>query len=798
MKFTTYGRSVAAIYLAATPLTQAQLTWDPDSDQINNGGAGFWGTQATDTNWDDDGSAPNILWINGSDAIFGDAGETYTVTIDNTGAFPITVGNITATPGEGNAVVLDGLITEDALTVNAGGATWDTGGEEIAFQNTNGNETLLSMTSGDTLTITGGGQFDTGFNNNVNPNVPWDVAGATLEATDPIHLRGDSSTIGQFDLIKLPAGSRFDHARNSPRTYGNDLELTGTGYVLYDPTWSNSNPKITFNGIVSGTAGLEISGLANDNWLKLNNAENSFTGGIIIDGEFGGELQATEDGQLGAVPASFDPDNLILRNMGILFYEGETIDSNRGITLENGGVMINSAKPRTYGGTITGTGPFQVGRDDGYQNTLTLTSDTHDYTGGTNIRKGRIILGIDEALPSDTIVTIGGQAGGQSKLVLASYTQTIGGVTAAGNNTRRIVNYDSGEPVGTGGAAGTLILDVADSEDETLIYEYLFNGATGYINTTDSGNFNLVKEGEGGQQLGNLTIAGTLTINSGILGAAGEVLGAITVNDGGTFNPGSASRFQRNVGGFATGSSLTLASGSTLAMDINSSTLESDFITMNGDLLIDGSATLDLSDVEAETVAPGTKFTLIDYFGYNLTGTFAGLPEGGTVTVGSTQYTISYADDSTVSLTAGGSVSNAYDAWVSANYPGLTGGFDGDPDGDGIASGLEWYFLNSDPTAATSASGQLMQVADNGDGSFTFTHLRPTDRAGVTETYQWSTDLDNFYDDGASDGTYTVDFSVPSSGETAGQPAGYEMVTITVTASPTDLGKLFARLELSN
>lgn len=51
-----------ATYVALTAtlgnLASAQLSWDPDANQINDGGAGTWDAAAL--NWDDGLGAPNV------------------------------------------------------------------------------------------------------------------------------------------------------------------------------------------------------------------------------------------------------------------------------------------------------------------------------------------------------------------------------------------------------------------------------------------------------------------------------------------------------------------------------------------------------------------------------------------------------------------------------------------------------------------------------------------------------------------------------------------------------------------
>jgi hypothetical protein len=80
-----------------------------------------------------------------------------------------------------------------------------------------------------------------------------------------------------------------------------------------------------------------------------------------------------------------------------------------------------------------------------------------------------------------------------------------------------------------------------------------------------------------------------------------------------------------------------------------------------------------------------------------------------------------------------------------------------------------------------------------GAGTFTFTHPQTgTIADDLTATYQWSVDLQNFYDDGDSNGagTTTVDFA-------QGTPSG-GMVTVTATISGTVIpDKLFVDVEVT-
>jgi hypothetical protein len=179
----------------------------------------------------------------------------------------------------------------------------------------------------------------------------------------------------------------------------------------------------------------------------------------------------------------------------------------------------------------------------------------------------------------------------------------------------------------------------------------------------------------------------------------------------------------------------------------------------------------------------------------------------GSVTIGGIQWTYATGLTGPAGLTPGPSghtlVLNAaadtgltaapmFDTWINGfdwsgfTNPDLTLG--GDPDGDGIASGVENYF----GTGPNSFSQGLVAGEMTGN-QFTFTHPLNANPAGdLTPHYRWSTDLVNFHDDGSPNGagTTTVTFSDPV-------PAGDGVaVTATVTGSVIP-GRIFARVEVT-
>ncbi len=128
-------------------------------------------------------------------------------------------------------------------------------------------------------------------------------------------------------------------------------------------------------------------------------------------------------------------------------------------------------------------------------------------------------------------------------------------------------------------------------------------------------------------------------------------------------------------------------------------------------------------------------------------------------------------------------------AWIGGFEVGLLTGFNDDFDNDGLANALE-NILGSDPSAAN--QGISLVSASGGDLVFQHT-LNATPASDLDASYEWSTDLATWYDDGASDGGTTVSFGAPV--EIApGPPA---LVEVIATVSGTPPGKVFARLKVT-
>jgi len=96
------------------------------------------------------------------------------------------------------------------------------------------------------------------------------------------------------------------------------------------------------------------------------------------------------------------------------------------------------------------------------------------------------------------------------------------------------------------------------------------------------------------------------------------------------------------------------------------------------------------------------------------------------------------------SLTVTSTAKTGFDAWMEYENPDVTGGFTGDPDGDGVANGIEYAFGLDPRTPTPVADGPQV------DGNF-ITLQRPLAamQPGVTYGLEWSDNLTSWSTNGA-------------------------------------------------
>ena len=216
-----------------------------------------------------------------------------------------------------------------------------------------------------------------------------------------------------------------------------------------------------------------------------------------------------------------------------------------------------------------------------------------------------------------------------------SLTGTLDSAQASGTNTVTL-------PVSSGGG-GPLTVTV-DQSGTTLVLGGVVSGAGG-LTLTGAGVLDLT---------GANTYSGTTTVSGGVLDVDSEQPGSPVTLEAGTTLGGAGtvgtitSTSATVVPGNATSSVLTdsgdlnLDSGSTLAVALDGTTADSGLsqLVVSGQVNL-GGATLDAT--AGFTPTGNVPLTIIDNTGTTtVNGTFAGLPQGATLTISGQPYTISY------------------------------------------------------------------------------------------------------------------------------------------------------------
>lgn len=302
------------------------------------------------------------------------------------------------------------------------------------------------------------------------------------------------------------------------------------------------------------------------------------------------------------------------------------------------------------GGTISGGGANTVLQLDtpnsGDSTTLHILSGNNTLAGQVRLNRGAVALTNANALGT-----------------AALFTQS--NVNAANGNIRFTNSFTLPNNI----IIGTTNNQTFNTNANDVVLSGVFSGV-GSWSKIGTGTLTLT---------GVNTLAGATNVNAGTVAGTGSATSALNVAATATLSPGVG------VGTWLSAAA-TFVSGSIFKAELNSTTTTADKLQATGIVTL-GGATLTLSDLGSTILSNGTKLTLIDYTGGSLTGTFASLAEGATVTVGTNTYLISYVDGSKVTLTA--QLTGGYNNWAIANAGGQAANLDFD--NDGVRNGVEYF-----------------------------------------------------------------------------------------------------------
>jgi autotransporter-associated beta strand protein len=550
----------------------------------------------------------------------------------------------------------------------------------IRFDDTgSGTDSRLAIgSSGITLTFGGNApvvestsSYSGGYGLQINPVVDVGTAGVTKMGWGTVRFNnsikgGGTITVQQGTLELVGSSSGFTgklviqngatlQARTIPGTGADVLgstsegvQINGTGrFQFRDASNKTCSEPFEVNGINSlGSIMLFAGGNVTINGPVKLNSDTSFS--IADYAGTGNTVGAKRD---------FYINSLIADGAGgphSVYFLGEYGSSSARGTESRKSEMILGVK-NTYGGNT-------------YITTNTGLEDA------SNPFSGNLRLGIENALPTGTIVCLGGDyylgsaaagtlghAMGSGKLALAGRNQELAGLLTKGAG---LVN----RVVGASATLSTLTLNIASGVNNT------YGGFLGWTDTNDD-NLALIKKGAGILALtaantyagGTIVREGTLLVNNTTDSGSGTGRGSVTVETGATLGGSGTISGQISVaagGHLAPGNSpgilhtgnVTLASGAYFDVELNGTAPGSGYDQLD----LDG--VINLSDAQLNVLlgfspSIGDQFTIIDNDGVErVTGDFAGLNEGSLFSTpfGSQRFLITYlgGDGNDVVLTA--------------------------------------------------------------------------------------------------------------------------------------------------
>jgi autotransporter-associated beta strand protein len=449
------------------------------------------------TNWNL-GSVPTagtVFIVNGNTALVDD---------DRSGG---TIGNAFVGQGGGNGgveVTTGGSLKLGSLLLgrdNARAGTLTMSGGTFSVVNlavgdgrgsTSGGSGTATISSG---SVTASTLFHIGLSANGTTQGTVSMSGGSVSTPELIVGVAGKGTLvvsgGTFNVT----GSTFEIARNS--TENSVMNLSGG-------TMNATSAVVKVGGSGSGTGGIGL-----------------FSGGTL-----------NAAGVLVAANSSFTDLGGTLNVTG---------------TITNNGAWIfspSTALTRSY--SIEGSG----GMTKNGAGILTLAA-ANTYSGDTTLAVSNIRLGIDDALPTGTILRFGA-INQPRRLQMQGFNQTLGGVDDTGASGILVIESASDD---TSNAPASLTLDVAAAES------YTFSGLVrDAVGSATNSALTLVKTGAGTQVLsGSNSYSGTTTISAGGLvidgthsgvgltsvasgariGGTGSLAGGLTIDSGGlfVFNP---------------------------------------------------------------------------------------------------------------------------------------------------------------------------------------------------------------------------------------------------------------------
>lgn len=609
--------------------------------------------------------------------------------------------------------------------------------------------------------------------------------GWTLSGISRLSIGINGITNTENTLLTLPLGLPLN------------TTITATGGFI---ALQNTDP-----GGISGSGQLTIAG---DNILFIDGANNTYSGGTVIQGSVG---VAGGAGSLGTGPILLDGGELFTNGANFFFVAGRTLDLS-----SNGGMITAADGFFSIQTDITGDGPLTIGGESStgapIEDNVFIDVATN-FTGaanpadpdvivqgivgirnddalgqGTNITLdgGTIFVNSGASIPSENIELSNGGADGAGGYIL-TLTENGGTLAAPGSQRMSIDTPIQGVGALTYGAGGnTLFVDNPNTYSGGSIIQGLVRpnatagdgafGAAGTPITFDGGTFQFNVGGGGG----TFTFDASRSI---ILTPAG---GTIDTNNGATTT--DIPNVISGDGGLTIADVGEGAAGIVVLSGVNTytgpTTVDEGTLVINGSSIADTN-TLNINNIVDDATASG----IVEVTGTEIVaelvlngasqapGTYGATGSGAT-NIDDTFF----AGTGIIEVIASG-VSADFLAWAADFLPEDVSDPAGDNDEDGI-SNFEEYAFALDPTTGGSVNPFSSILDAPGNDTFTYTR-RDTALSSLTYTYNFSNDLVDF----------TLGDALPAPTETSDGGSPIETVTVTVPAALTSETDLFIQIE---
>lgn len=499
-----------------------------------------------------------------------------------------------------------------------------------------------NITIGNNVTINAGTLQSDGQNNFyagtvtiAGPTTLNAATGGNIQFNGAVSGAGPITKTGPFSVILNGNGSGYTgtYTNSQSNTFFNSATSSSVGatFVLDAGIVANTTAgTVTHDlgafGGAGGSLGNNVAASAVTFSIGALNTNTSFAGTIVDSVGGGGTTAITKVGN------------------GILTLSG--VNTFSGPLVINGGTVAATAATAGNASAIgAGTNPITVNAGG------TLLFATNDraagfHSGPVNINGGTITANTNDiSLGSANTITFDtapGVLNGTGQWRMRDTNVKVLVTSAASGSSISVADLRLTTPGG-----GVHTFDVADgTQSVDLTVSSAINQHFGGEAVRKDGAGTLLFSGTNTYSGPTTVNAGTLIVNGSISGSATTViggtiagsgtLGALTVIAGATVSPG-------NGPGILTAGNTILATGSTLSIDINGTSVGTGYDQLNVGGTIDlTGATLTLSGSYSGV---GSLFTiLLNNDTDPVVGTFAGLSEGALVVAGGgQQYNISYA-----------------------------------------------------------------------------------------------------------------------------------------------------------